>query len=38
MAHRASPNMNYGMGGTLTGTQYMLSCTLNAPSEAFDKK
>lgn len=27
---------NYGMGGTLTGTKYMLSCTLNSPSEAFD--
>lgn len=24
------------MGGTLAGTQYMLSCTLNSPSEAFD--
>jgi modulator of drug activity B len=30
------PKKNYGMGGALTGTQYMLSCTLNAPCEAFD--
>ncbi|MCR9129616.1 MAG: NAD(P)H-dependent oxidoreductase [Alphaproteobacteria bacterium] len=31
-----APKKNYGMGGTLTGTTYMLSCTLNSPSEAFD--
>lgn len=31
-----APKRNYGMGGTLTGTTYMLSCTGNAPSEAFD--
>ncbi len=31
-----APKKNYGMGGTLTGTKFMLSCTLNAPSEAFD--
>lgn len=31
-----APKKNYGMGGTLAGTRYMLSCTLNAPSEAFD--
>lgn len=27
---------NYGMGGTLTGTHYMVSATFNAPREAFD--
>lgn len=31
-----APKANYGMGGTLTGTNYMLSATLNAPAEAFD--
>ena len=31
-----APKKNYGTGGTLAGTQYMLSCTLNTPSEAFD--
>lgn len=31
-----APKKNYGMGGTLAGTKYMLSCTLNSPSEAFD--
>lgn len=31
-----APKANYGMGGTLYGTRYMLSVTLNAPSEAFD--
>ena len=31
-----APKANYGMGGTLTGTRYMLSATFNAPSEAFD--
>ena len=31
-----APKANYGMGGTLTGTRYMLSATLNAPAEAFD--
>lgn len=31
-----APKANYGMGGTLTGTHYMISATLNAPSEAFD--
>lgn len=30
-----APKANYGMGGTLTGTRYMMSCTLNAPAEAF---
>ena len=32
----AAPKANYGMGGTLAGTRYMLSVTLNAPKEAFD--
>jgi modulator of drug activity B len=31
-----APKANYGMGGTLTGTQYMVSATFNAPREAFD--
>ena len=31
-----APKANYGMGGTLAGTRYMLSATLNAPVEAFD--
>ena len=31
-----APKANYGMGGTLTGTRYMISATLNAPAEAFD--
>ena len=31
-----APKANYGMGGTLTGTKYMLSVTFNAPREAFD--
>ncbi|SHG90619.1 modulator of drug activity B [Cognatiyoonia sediminum] len=31
-----APKANYGMGGALTGTRYMISTTLNAPSEAFD--
>lgn len=26
----------YGLGGTLTGTSYMLSLTLNAPRDAFE--
>lgn len=30
------PEANYGMGGTLVGTRYMISVTLNAPAEAFD--
>ena len=29
------PKANYGMGGVLTNTQYMLSITANAPAEAF---
>lgn len=31
-----APKANYGMGGKLAGTRYMISATLNAPSEAFD--
>ena len=31
-----APKANYGMGGTLAGTRYMISATLNAPREAFD--
>lgn len=31
-----APKANYGTGGTLSGKTYMLSVTLNAPSEAFD--
>ncbi|MEQ9695808.1 NAD(P)H-dependent oxidoreductase [Shimia sp. SDUM112013] len=31
-----APTANYGMGGTLTGTKYMLSVTFNAPKQAFD--
>ena len=30
-----APKANYGMGGTLGGTKYMISSTLNAPQEAF---
>ena len=33
---KEQPKVNYGMGGALTGTRYMLSVTLNAPAEAFD--
>ena len=31
-----APKANYGLGGALGGTRYMLSVTLNAPKEAFD--
>lgn len=31
-----APKANYGMGGSLGDTYYMLSATLNAPAEAFD--
>ncbi len=31
-----APTENYGTGGTLTGTKYLLSFTLNAPEAAFD--
>lgn len=34
--HRDEPKKNYGTGGTLTGKQYMLSLTFNAPEEAFN--
>ena len=30
------PKRNYGAGGVLTDTRYMLSLTFNAPREAFD--
>lgn len=33
-----APTKNYGTGGTLTGTKYMMSLTFNAPIEAFDDK
>lgn len=31
-----APKANYGMGGLLKNTKYMLSLTFNAPKEAFD--
>ncbi len=31
-----APKKNYGMGGTLTNTQYMMSLTFNAPEESFN--
>lgn len=31
-----APKANYGTGGALSGTRYMISATLNAPAEAFD--
>ena len=31
-----APKANYGAGGTLTGKQYMLSLTFNAPKESFN--
>ncbi|MBE1286222.1 MAG: flavodoxin family protein [Alteromonadaceae bacterium] len=34
--HEDAPKENYGAGGTLTGKNYMLSLTFNAPKEAFD--
>lgn len=33
--HRPNYKENYGAGGTLSGKQYMLSLTFNAPAEAF---
>ncbi|MAG76264.1 MAG: flavodoxin [Colwelliaceae bacterium] len=30
------PKKNYGKGGTLSGTKYMISLTFNAPEEAFN--
>lgn len=32
----AAPKANYGAGGKLQDTQYMMSLTFNAPQEAFD--
>lgn len=31
-----APKENYGRGGTMTGTKYMMSVTFNAPAESFD--
>ena len=31
-----APKANYGKGGTMTGTKYMLSLTFNAPEESFN--
>lgn len=31
-----APKQNYGTGGTLTHTRYMMSVTLNAPAESFN--
>lgn len=33
---RQDPSKQYGSGGSLTGKEYMLSLTFNAPEEAFD--
>lgn len=33
---RSDPNKQYGTGGKLSGTKYMLSLTLNAPQESFN--
>ncbi|MCF2846395.1 NAD(P)H-dependent oxidoreductase [Pseudoalteromonas sp. ACER1] len=33
--HQDNPKANYGKGGTLDNTQYMMSLTLNAPAESF---
>lgn len=33
-----APKENYGAGGLLTNTKYMMSLTFNAPEEAFNKK
>lgn len=32
------PTKNYGTGGTLTNTKYMLSLTFNAPQESFNSQ
>ncbi|WP_459211134.1 NAD(P)H-dependent oxidoreductase [Aquimarina rhabdastrellae] len=32
----SNPEKNYGTGGQLNGTKYMLSVTFNAPKEAFN--
>lgn len=34
----SAPKKNYGMGGSLTNTKYMMSLTFNAPEEAFNDK
>ncbi|MEH0156648.1 NAD(P)H-dependent oxidoreductase [Limibacter armeniacum] len=34
----AAPKKNYGTGGLLTDSKYMMSVTFNAPSEAFDNE
>ena len=34
--NESAPKENYGAGGTLTDTKYMLSLTFNAPEEAFN--
>ena len=31
-----APKANYGTGGTLAGTKYLISLTFNAPKESFD--
>ncbi|RMJ05756.1 Modulator of drug activity B [Marinobacter litoralis] len=31
-----APKANYGSGGTLAGTKYLISLTFNAPKESFD--
>lgn len=33
-----APKKNYGTGGTLTDTKYMMSLTFNAPAQSFDDK
>lgn len=33
--YQDNPKANYGKGGTLNNTQYMMSLTLNAPAESF---
>ena len=33
-----APKKNYGTGGTLTDTKYMISLTFNAPAESFNDK
>lgn len=33
--HQDNPKANYGKGGTLNNTQYMMSLTFNAPAESF---
>lgn len=36
--HRETPEDNYGTGGTLQGTKYMLSLTFNAPKGSFERE